>query len=91
MLAKTPDHRRAARRYTRRTATVSFGPNSSPVDCVIWDISESGARLSIALPSLDVPHHFTLNLYKDSGLAWNCEVIWSDAKYIGVKFNGLVS
>ena len=90
MLARTPDQRTAVRRYTRRAATVSLDLNSLPVDCVIWDISESGARLAIARPTADLPHNFVLNLYKDGLVKWNCEVIWMNAKYVGVKFTGLV-
>jgi hypothetical protein len=82
---------RNVRRYPRRTVTVSFGPNAPPVPCVIWDISQSGARLSIARPTADLPHRFTLNLQKQGSVKRDCEIVWFNAKYIGVKFNGLVS
>jgi hypothetical protein len=91
MLARSPEQRRAARRFTRRTATVNFGPEAPPVACVIWDIAEGGARLAIARPMANLPRHFTLSLYKDGSVKWNCEVVWIDAKFVGVKFNGLVS
>jgi PilZ domain len=56
------------------------------VACVIWDISEGGARLAVAHPLADLPHHFTLHLLKDGGDQRYCEVIWMDRRFVGVKF-----
>jgi hypothetical protein len=91
MLARSPEQRKAIRRPARRAATVSFAETATPVTCVIWDISEGGARLAIAQPIADLPRHFVLNLYKDGSVKWTCEVVWTDARYVGVKFTGLVS
>jgi PilZ domain len=91
MLTRLPKQRKSVRRFTRRTATVTFGSEVPPVACVIWDISDGGARLAIARTTTDLPHHFTLNLYKDGSLKWGCEVVWTDSRFVGVKFNGLVS
>jgi hypothetical protein len=62
-------------------------PKRPAVSCVIWDISEGGARLAIALPSTDLPTSFTLNLFPDGSVQRNCEVVWTDRRFVGVKFN----
>ncbi len=86
MLTRYQEHRKGARGFTRRAATVSVGAGKQLVTCVIWDISEGGARLAIALPSADLPNHFILVLRKDRSVQRNCEVVWIDKRFVGVKF-----
>jgi hypothetical protein len=88
LLARSRESRKNVRRFTRRAATVVFGDQMPSVECVIWDISEGGARLAVALPLADLPHHFTLNLFKDENVQRNCEVVWMDRRFVGVKFTG---
>ena len=90
MLTRSREQRTSIRRFTRRAATVSFGAGKPSVDCVIWDMSEGGARLAVALPSANPPHHFTLNLFRDGSVQRNCEVVWIDKRFAGVKFTGNV-
>jgi hypothetical protein len=90
VLSRRLEDRRNRRRYTRRAATVSFGAESSSVPCVIWDISEGGARLAIGHPLADLPRRFTLNLFGDGSVRRDCEVVWTDARYVGVKFTNLL-
>ena len=90
MLTRLREGRKTSRLPARRAATVSFGTETPPVTCVIWDISEGGARLAVARPLKDLPPRFTLNLYKDGSIKWNCEVVWTDSRFVGVKFTGLV-
>jgi hypothetical protein len=90
MLARSPEQRKTARRPARRAATVSFGENIPPITCVIWDISDGGARLAIARPMADIPRYFTLRPYKDGTIKWSCEVVWTDTRYVGVRFTSLV-
>jgi hypothetical protein len=86
MLTRHREVRKSARRFTRRAAVVSFGAEAPLVNCVIWDISEGGARLAIALPMADVPRRFTLNLFADGSAQKSCEVVWTDSRFVGVKF-----
>lgn len=86
MLTRYQEHRTGARRFTRRVVTVSIGARKQLVTCVIWDLSEGGARLAIALPLADLPHHFVLVLRKDRSVQRHCEVVWSDTRFVGVKF-----
>ena len=78
--------RKSARRFTRRVATVNVDVGKPSVTCVIWDISQSGARLAVALPMADLPNHFTLILRKDGNVQRGCEVVWNDRRFVGVKF-----
>jgi hypothetical protein len=90
MLTRFREERMASRLPTRRAATVSFGAARPPVACVIWDISDAGARLAMARPQGDLPDHFTLNLCADGSVSWDCEVMWKDSRFVGVKFTGRV-
>jgi hypothetical protein len=87
---RSAEQRMTPRRHTRRAATVSFAAEKPPVSCVIRDISEGGARLAVAHPLATLPHHFTLNLFKDGSVRRDCEVVWTDARFVGVKFTNLV-
>jgi hypothetical protein len=90
MLARIRDKRTRSRLPARRAATVIFDNETPPVTCVIWDISEGGARLAVARPTPDLPPRFTLNLYRDGSIKWDCEVVWTDSQFVGVKFIGLL-
>ena len=89
MLTRYREERKKPRRLTRRAATVSFGAEGATVNCVIWDISEGGARLAIALPMADLPYRFSLNLFSDGSVQRTCEVVWMDKRFVGVKFTEL--
>jgi len=45
-----------------------------------WDISEIGVRLGVEHSLADLPHHFTLSLFKDCRVQRDCEVVWSDTQ-----------
>jgi hypothetical protein len=70
----------------RRPALVSFAPVREPLRCVIWDMSEGGARLAIACPAADVPREFQLVLTSDGTVRRDCEVVWTNTQFVGVKF-----
>jgi hypothetical protein len=86
MLARYREVRKRIRRFTRRAATVSLSTEKAPVECVIWDLSEGGARLAVALPMANLPQHFALNLVRDGSDQRYCEVVWMDKRFAGVKF-----
>ena len=68
----------------RRAAAVVLGDQLA-VQCIIWDMSGSGARLAVPRPG-DLPHTFSLLLTKDGSVRRNCEIVWMDTRFVGVKF-----
>lgn len=86
MLLRTQEKRKSRRRPVRRAARVTFGTAARSIACVIWDLSEGGGRLAVAHPTADLPHHFRLLLSKDATVARRCEVVWTDRRFVGVKF-----
>jgi len=86
MLPRRHEKRKSFRRPMRRAAQVIFGAHEQPVRCVIWDMSDGGARLTIARSLANIPSAFTLMLFKDGSEQRNCEVVWIDTRFVEVKF-----
>lgn len=86
LLVAKRDYRKQKRQPLRRDASLVLDAARSPVRCVIWDISNSGARLAIANQATEMPRSFTLLLTKDATVRRICEVVWTDRRFIGVKF-----
>jgi hypothetical protein len=70
----------------RRAAQALLGEQTPPVRCVIWDISNGGARLAVAHPLTNLPRRFTLLLSHDGRVRRGCEIVWIDKRFVGVKF-----
>ena len=58
---------------------------AAAVDCVIRNMSETGAGLEVESP-VGIPDEFRL-LIKPEFLKRNCRVVWRSAKRIGVEFS----
>jgi hypothetical protein len=86
MTERPEERRKSRRRWMRRNAEIILGAQISPLACVVLDLSHSGARLALSAPSADLPRHFTLMLFKDGSLQRDCEMVWSDRHYAGVRF-----
>ena len=86
MLNQRHEQRKSLRHPMRRAAEVIFGTGEPPVRCVIWDLSEGGARLAIACPLHGLPPEFTLVMFKDAREQRQCQVVWTDTRFVGVKF-----
>jgi hypothetical protein len=74
---------RAQRLRTLKAGSISFDRAAS-IDCVVRNISETGACLEIETP-VGIPNDFTLVISKDN-LARSCHVAWRSARRIGVRF-----
>ena len=85
MLARSQEHRRSARRWTRRAVEVILGEREKPIRCVLHNISDSGACIGFANKLGRLPLNFILVLSKDS-VQRICQVVWSDDRSVGVKF-----
>jgi hypothetical protein len=79
---KRKDRRPRMRRY----AEVITAPREQSVSCVVWDISRGGARLAIARPIMTLPPRLLLQLDNDGRVQRKCEVVRTDAGFVGVRF-----
>jgi hypothetical protein len=86
MASHGPESRKSPRRWTRRTADLILRADEPPIPCVIIDLSNSGARLTVSRTLASITRNFTLLLYKDGSVQRDCEVVWTDKRYVGVKF-----
>jgi hypothetical protein len=77
------EKRRRRRVRTRRAAWINIEGNAKPIRCVLWDVSEDGARLAPAQVG-KLPDVFTLIL--DKTTAHRCRVMWRKDAQLGVRF-----
>jgi PilZ domain-containing protein len=77
------EKRRRRRVRTRRAAWINIDSNAKPVRCVLWDVSEDGARLAPAQAG-KLPDVFTLIV--DKTTAHRCRVMWRKDAQVGVRF-----
>jgi hypothetical protein len=85
MQARFAENRRDARRWMHREAHVTYKGREQPIHCVIHDMSDGGARISLEAGPGALPRAFTLVLLKDC-LQRNCSVVWTNGRFFGVKF-----
>ena len=84
--------RRVERRKHQRvrvieTAWARTAEHSFPYVCVLWDLSEGGARIAVASPDA-LPEEFELLLERDQRVGTSCRVAWRTSEQIGVEFIG---
>jgi hypothetical protein len=76
--------RREPRRRVLKAATAAFNSRNSVINCVVRDLSESGARLRFD-GLFRPPHEFDL-LIPTGRRHHACEVAWRSQQDIGVRF-----
>jgi hypothetical protein len=82
--------RKAMRVQRRSPASILLDGGQSPISCVLWDISEVGARIS-APHAASLPSVFALSAAKGHKQNYFCEVVWRKNGQIGVCFIDEVS
>ena len=83
------DRRMHPRKNVSIGTSAILAVSDAVVDCTILDISQSGAKLET--PRLDiVPARLKL-FVPENDFIYNCEVVWRDGSYLGVKFAGGMS
>jgi hypothetical protein len=75
--------RRAPRQKTFKGGSILYGL-APPVDCIIRNLSETGAALQVSNPAA-VPDTFQL-LIKPELKKRNCRVAWRSEDRLGVEF-----
>ena len=78
------EQRKATRQRVLKQGTLAFGSGGG-VDCMVRNISSSGARIEIASP-MRLPPSFTLVIKTDHFLR-RCHPIWSKDTKVGVEFD----
>jgi hypothetical protein len=81
------EKRKTPRRRVLKEGKIVFADGNCVLDCTIRDMSESGARLSIA-STVGIPERFQL-FQKSSGLLYPARLAWRQANVIGIQFEGL--
>lgn len=77
------ESRIAPRHRVLKAASIEFG--GSRIDCVVRNISTTGAAIEVKTP-LWFPDSFVLVVTSD-GSARRCHIVWRDEKRIGVAFD----
>ena len=78
------EKRAAPRHRVLKHGTLAFGSGGG-IDCMVRNISSSGARLDIANP-VGLPPSFTLVIQTNQFMR-RCHPVWSSADRIGVAFD----
>ena len=79
------DDRRSSRRWrTLLKAAIMSDRRSSPIECIVRDLSDTGARIYFA-NAAELPFEFELEV-PNKGLRVEARVIWSRGANHGVKF-----
>jgi hypothetical protein len=79
---RNPDRRAFSRKKVLKSGR-TFWPNGDSSECVVFNLSETGAQLEVRGPA---PNVFDLAMEGDR---WrrSCRVVWRKASRIGVKFD----
>src|SRR6266849_1975067 len=85
MPGRQRDLRKTQRKPKRQAAWISYGGTRTPIPCVIWDLSDEGARLASGRLNI-LPALFTLNLTRDGKSSRLCRVVWRKKPHLGVRF-----
>jgi len=78
------EKRAAPRHRVLKQGMLAFGGGGG-IDCMVRNISSTGARLDVASP-VGLPPTFTLVIQTDRFLR-RCRPVWSNDNHIGVAFD----
>jgi hypothetical protein len=78
------EKRKVQRQRTLKAGTIS-NSGAGSIDCVVKNLSETGASLEIESP-IGITDDFTLVIINDD-VKRSCRVAWRSARRIGVRFN----
>jgi hypothetical protein len=79
------ERRKHRRQSIIETAWMRIEDEPYPFVCVIWDISEGGARIAVANPQV-VSDQITLLLDRDATYGTRCRVVWRTDEQVGLEF-----
>jgi hypothetical protein len=79
---RSMEKRTSQRHRASRAGTIEF--DGGAINCVVRNLSSTGARLDLASP-VEIPDHFILFLRED-GHHTSCRTVWRKEKRIGIVF-----
>ena len=77
--------RTVRRKGLHQPAWVVLRRGATPLPCLLWDISDTGACLTIGTTT-GVPPEFSLFVSKEERRGFQCEVVWRNKLQLGVRF-----
>ena len=78
------ERRRHTRPRTLKSARILINRHHSAIDCVVRNLSPTGACLSMA-STLGIPDRFDVLFDADKSIR-PCRLVWYNAKEVGVEF-----
>jgi hypothetical protein len=82
------DRRRSTRSRSLLGAQIIFNGGFSTLDCLVRNVSATGARLQIS-DTVAVPRQFEIRIHQKG--AWNADVRWRTEREIGVQLTPIVA
>jgi hypothetical protein len=79
-----PNYRKTVRTTVCLPARLLLGANLGPYDCVVRDVTNSGAGLEVHDLKV-IPMRFEMS-FDNFRTARKCRLIWRDGNFIGVAF-----
>jgi hypothetical protein len=79
------EKRKSKRRQIGQRAWIDLGLGSRVFQCLVKDMSDTGARLAFAVPG-QPPDEFVLQFAPDGSVGRRCQVVWRSRMEVGVKF-----
>jgi PilZ domain len=79
------EQRRNKRQPLGYRAQIDAIGGSGPLECIVKDVSETGARVATDSPD-QLPEEFILRLTKDGATRRLCKVVWRSKWEAGVSF-----
>ena len=79
------DLRKAPRKPLHYPVWIDLGDGTEHRDGMIYDISKTGAKLTLAGDE-QVPDSFVLLLSRDGSVRRHCQIVWRSGINIGIKF-----
>ena len=78
------EHRNAPRHRTYKTAHIAFVGHAAAIDCVVRNLSDTGASLEVGSP-MGIPDVFDL-VFEGGDSVRPCRVVWRKETKIVVEF-----
>ncbi len=79
------EQRQSPRKTVNSPAWVNLGGGAPARDCLLVDISDTGARLELGTPA-EMPPTFALLLSANGTVQRQCQIVWRSNSQVGVQF-----